>query len=231
MTSLHTGSTKIIKSSSNKIITIDRLFDLLLETLGEQFWWPARSKWELLIGAVLVQNTNWTNVSLSLKNLAHRTDFSPKAIRELTNQELQTLIRPSGFFNNKSRALEGILSWTETFNDDFSRLKAVPTDKIRKSLLQIKGVGPETADVIVVYLLDRPVFIADAYARRLFTLLGKETKSYEELQGIVHLSPSFNGTKANELHALIDVYGKQYLRKNTKEIGFLAGYKLDQLLD
>ena len=231
MTSLQTGSKKILNTRSKEIITIDELFDLLLEGLGEQFWWPAKSKWELLIGAVLVQNTNWSNVSLSLDNLARRTGFSPETIRELTHQELQTLIQPSGFFKSKSRALEGLFSWTATFEDDFTHLKAVPTDKIRRLLLQIKGIGPETADVILVYLLDRPVFIADAYARRLFTLLGKETKSYEELQGIVHLSPSFDGTKANELHALIDVYGKRYLRKNTKEIGFLAGYKLDQLLD
>ncbi|MEY8371570.1 deoxyribonuclease I [Aerococcaceae bacterium 50-4] len=210
-------------------VNIRKLYDTLLKEMGPQGWWPADSKVEIILGAILVQNTNWRNVDKSLANLKAATAFLPEEVLKITVDELETLIRPSGFYRNKARAIQATFEW---FNDHHWNYQAISDqygDQLRNELLKIRGVGFETADVFIVYIFDQAVFIADAYARRLWTwLTGKEYKTYQNLYQDVQLPDDFTYQEAQEFHGLIDEFGKLYLGKGNKVAEhFLADYFLN----
>ena len=155
-------------------IDIPLLYQTLLSELGPQGWWPAESKPEILLGAILVQNTNWQTVEQSLANLKQATQFLPERITSISLEELEQLIRPSGFYKNKAKTIKHMFTWMEDHQWDYQAISQDYQNDLRSELLTIKGIGYETADVLMVYLFDRPVFIADSYARRLFGWLLKE---------------------------------------------------------
>ena len=196
-------------------LAIRKLYDTLLNEMGPQGWWPAESNVEIILGAILVQNTNWRTVERSLNNLKSATDFLPEEILKRSLEELETLIRPSGFYRNKARAIQASFQWFDHHNWDYQAIQHEYGNLLRSELLKLPGVGFETADVFRVFIFDQPAFIADAYARRLWTwLTEREYKNYQSLYREVDLPDDFTYQEAQEFHGLIDEFGKLYLGKN-----------------
>lgn len=202
------------------------VYEQLKKNMPERIWWPAESKWEIIVGSILVQNTNWANVEYSLHNLREQTQFEPKKVAELPLAELQDLIRPSGFFINKGRSIQEIFLWLQEFDFDLLEIENHYGSDLRKQLLSLRGIGEETADVLLVYIFDGVEFIADRYAQRLFSRLGvEEINSYKKLKKRIYLPADFSTAEAKEFHGLIVDFGKDFL-KNDKvwASSFLADF-------
>lgn len=150
----------------------------MLAIMGPQGWWPADSKFEIILGAILVQNTNWKNVEKSLANIKSVTDFAPEEVSKLDKEHLISLIRPSGFYKNKSKAIMDVFQWLQEYNFDLEKIKKVYQGKLRQRLLSLHGIGEETADVLLLYVFAEKVFVADKYTQKLFTFFcrWKESK-------------------------------------------------------
>lgn len=206
-------------------LTLKQLFDKMLTLMGPQGWWPADSKWEIILGAILVQNTNWNNVVRSLHNLKQLTQFSPQHIATLPFPVLQDAITPSGFYKNKSRAIAEMYAWLKQYDFDLHKINNTYNDQLRVQLLQMFGIGDETADVLLLYVFDRVEFIADKYAQKLFNQLGiQQCSDYKKLKAAVDLKTDFTLEQAQEFHGLIDEFGKLYLGNKDKwATSFLNG--------
>lgn len=190
-----------------KQITIYDLLNMLSQQLGEQNWWPAENVAEMLSGMILIQNTNSRNIKKSLDNLKQATNFEVQRMLDLTNSEMEQLIQPSGFFHNKAIYLRSLLT---AYQDNFTDWERLSTPQLRKKLLSLKGIGNETADVILLYYFHRATFVADNYAMKLFSQLHAFTKkpTYMQLKNAVQTDFDFTSKQAEELHALIDEFGK-----------------------
>jgi endonuclease-3 related protein len=203
------------------------LYHQMFKEMGPQHWWPADSKMEIVIGAILVQNTNWNNVDLALNQLRAKTNLNVKQILQLSQAELEALIRPSGFYKNKSKSLLNVLKWFDQADCDFDKLSQLAGTHLRKDLLALPGIGEETADSLLVYVFDQPAFIADNYARKLFGYLGYPTVGYHQLKHQITLPPTFTYRDAQEFHGLIDEFGKIYLKDSDQfNQSFLSHFKL-----
>jgi endonuclease-3 related protein len=190
-------------------------YDALLEAHGEQHWWPAETPFEVVLGAILVQNTSWINVERAIANLRQAGLLSPAALEKTSRAKLARLIRPSGYFRQKARKVQEFLRFVRReYNGSLSAMLRTPTVRLRVELLGIHGIGPETADSILLYAGNHPVFVADAYARRILErhglIHGKE--SYEELRGLFERSLPNDASLFNEYHALIVHIGKHHCR-------------------
>lgn len=186
-------------------ITVNELYHILYAKLGPRKWWPARSTEELICGMILIQNTNYKNVYRSLANLDSATNFGLTALLTLPEDQLQELIRPSGFYKNKSRYLRAVLT---EYRDHYHELASLPTPALRQHLRNLPGVGNETADVLLLYVFMRPAFVADSYSRRLFARLRDTDATYEQLQRVIAPQMHLSIQEAQEFHALLDDYGK-----------------------
>jgi len=155
---------------------------------GPQNWWPARTRLEVIVGAYLTQNTNWSNVEKAIANLRRARVLSVSGLRSIPLRRLATLVRPSGYFRQKARKLKTFIRFLDrNYAGSFDRMFAQPTDKLRVQLLELNGVGPETADSILLYAGNHPVFVADAYTRRIFErhqIIPAKSK-YEEMRSLV----------------------------------------------
>ncbi|WP_026289627.1 endonuclease III domain-containing protein [Thioalkalivibrio sulfidiphilus] len=189
------------------------VYQLLLEAHGPQHWWPARTRFEVMVGAVLTQNTAWRNVERAIAALKAANALSPEAMLALSDAELARLIRPSGYFNVKARRLKALCRWYLDHGGR-RRLRHWPTEKLRASLLSVHGIGPETADDILLYAFDRPVFVIDAYTRRLLGRLGHPyaQASYEDFRVSLESVLGADTELFNEYHALIVAHGKDVCR-------------------
>lgn len=197
------------------MLTTDELYSLLLEQLGPQGWWPAESELEMMIGAILVQNTNWNNVEKSLLNINRATNFQPEQLLKLTVGEFEALIRPSGFHKSKAKAVMTLIQWMHYDDFDYQAISRHHGKELRNELLKLHGIGPETADVLLVYLFDRIEFIPDSYTRRLYKRLGyPNTDNYNLFKKEVTLPDDFTNSDAKEFHALLDEFGKRYLSRS-----------------
>ncbi len=176
---------------------------------GRFGWWPARSAFEILVGAILTQNTAWVNVEKSIARLREAEALSADAILALSPAELAELIRPSGYYNVKQKRLRALCEWYQQ-HGPVRRLKRVPTDELRKQLLAVHGVGPETADDILLYALGRPIFVVDAYTRRLLSRIGEVPADigYEELREKFERELPSDPALYNEYHARIVLHAK-----------------------
>lgn len=171
----------------------------LLAHYGPQNWWPARSRFEVIVGAYLTQNTNWTNVEKALLNLRRAHVLTIRAMRETPLDELETLVRPSGYFRQKARNLKTFIAFLDRqYSGSLSRMFAQPTGKLRSELLELNGVGPETADSILLYAGNHPVFVVDAYTRRVLLRHGiiDEKTGYEEIRSMIEHAISSSETQA-----------------------------------
>jgi endonuclease-3 related protein len=160
-------------------------YDALYSAWGPQHWWPAETRFEVIVGAYLTQNTAWTNVELALANLRSARVLSVEGIREVPLRRLQRLIRPSGYFRQKAARLKTFVAFLdEKYRGSLDQLFAQPTDKLREELLSLNGVGPETADSILLYAGNHPVFVVDAYTRRILDRHGilPVNTDYEEIR-------------------------------------------------
>jgi endonuclease III related protein len=147
---------------------VRRYYQTLYRSWGAQHWWPAETRFEVIVGAYLTQNTAWTNVELALANLRRANTLSIEGIREVTLHSLERLIRPSGYFRQKAKRLKTFVGFLDhNYHGSLDQLFAQPTDKLREELLSLNGVGPETADSILLYAGNHPVFVVDAYTRRI----------------------------------------------------------------
>lgn len=173
------------KSSSERSKWVRRYFQALMEHWGPQDWWPAYSRLEVIIGAFLTQNTSWTNVERALRDLRERGLLNLKGLREIPLRELEMVVRPAGYFRQKAQRLKNFVQFLDTrYEGSLTRMFGRPTAELRAELLELNGVGPETADSILLYAGGHPVFVVDAYTRRVFdrhgVLTGKE--KYEEIR-------------------------------------------------
>lgn len=202
------------------------LYQRLAQLLGPSGWWPADSKLEIAVGAILVQNTNWRNVARSLTNLRAATGFEPAQLAALTQTELIPLIRPSGFYQNKSRALVALMAWLQRRHFDLTAIGKTAPDALRQQLLALPGIGQETADALRLYVFDQPTFIADNYSRRLFGWLGSSATTYQQLYRRLPEVATWQLKDAQEFHGLIDNFGKTVKQQEDFDNSPLAGLKL-----
>lgn len=190
------------------------LYEGMLVAYGAQEWWPADSAFEVAIGAVLTQNTNWVNVERAIANLKQAGVLQLHALLDLSHEELAALIRPSGYYNIKAQRLRALLEYLQAVGG-LERLAHGGLEEARRGLLSVKGVGPETADDILLYAMDLPVFVIDAYTRRLLVRnhLAHGSETYEELrQGFQAVLPP-DVALYKQYHALIVQHAKTSCRK------------------
>lgn len=191
------------------------IFKQLLHRYGHRDWWPAESPFEVCVGAILTQNTNWGNVEKAIANLKAADSLELSVIAGLPHQELAALIRPAGYFNVKARRLQSFCRFVlNPPHHDLERLFAQDWQKLRHQLLAVNGIGPETADSMLLYAANRPSFVVDAYTRRLFSRLGlvDEAIGYEALRSFCMQRLPHDPALFNEFHALIVEHGKQHCR-------------------
>ena len=190
------------------------IYELLHAHYGPQHWWPAETPFEVMLGAILVQNTAWVNASRAIDNLKKAGLMSPLAIQRVSNDVLASLIVSSGYFNIKAKRLKAFCEWLLD-KGDIQLLKNESLSSLRKELLGIHGIGNETADDILLYALGRPVFVIDAYTRRIFSRLGliEQGMSYAELQHCFEQALDNNVELYNQYHALIVTHGKHICQK------------------
>lgn len=213
-------------------MTIEELYREMAREMGPQPWLKPGTPWaetpiEIMLGAILVQNTNWRNVEPSLLNLKRVTGFDPAKLRQLTPTTITPLIKSSGFYNRKGPAILALADWLGQADDDLSRLKQRAGASLRQDLMAITGIGNETADYILMYTLDHGTFMVDTYARRLFGWLGATMpKTYPAFQKQVLGQFNLELADYQEFHALIDEFGKQVKNDSDFATTFLAGQTL-----
>ena len=177
-------------------------------------WWPAESPFEVMAGAILTQNTAWRNVRKAIANLRAAESLNAESIAASPRAELAEIIRPSGYYNIKAERLQSFCAWYLN-HGGYDGLAAMRTKPLRAAILSVRGVGPETADDIVLYAFGRPVFVIDAYTRRAFSRLGliKGDENYETLRRMFENALPKSAALFAEYHALILHHGAHYCRK------------------
>ena len=193
-----------------------QVFNRLLNHLGPQHWWPGESPFEVMVGAVLVQNTAWRNVERAISNLRNRDLLDPQRLADLELAELQELIRPAGYFRIKSTRLRNLLALiNDRYDGSIEAMRVADPCALREELLAVKGIGPETADSILLYALEIPTFVVDAYTHRIFARHGWTAydTDYHQLQDEITSRLPQEVSLYNELHALLVNVGQHYCRK------------------
>lgn len=198
---------------------LKEVFDRLHAAYGPRHWWPADSPLEVLVGAVLVQNTSWQNVEKAIARLREEDLLEPHALYAVPPEELEELIRPAGYFRIKARRLRSLLEFlVERYDGSLERMFQTGLAELREGLLQVKGIGPETADSILLYAGGLPTFVVDAYTHRVLTRhgwIGFDADYYQIQDHFVSGLPE-DATLFNEYHALLVEVGKQHCRKQPR---------------
>lgn len=190
------------------------IYARLLRAYGPQGWWPGETPFEVMVGALLTQATAWRNVERAIARLKAAGALSPQGIAALPEPELEELIRPAGFFRQKARRLRALVKLVRE-RGGVEGLLALPPEELRVELLSVPGIGPETADSILLYAAGHPVFVVDAYTKRIFTRLGllvSEATSYREVQGLFEGNLPRDAAHYGEYHALLVRHAKEHCR-------------------
>ncbi|MCD5408187.1 endonuclease III domain-containing protein [Candidatus Bipolaricaulota bacterium] len=190
------------------------IYRRLLRAYGPQGWWPADTPFEVMVGALLTQATAWRNVERAIARLKEAGALSPKGIAALSQRRLEELIRPSGFFRQKARRLKALVELVLN-QGGVEGLLSLPPEELRETLLSVPGIGPETADSILLYAAGHPVFVVDAYTIRILTrlgLLGGEPARYEEVQELFEKNLPPDPQLYAEYHALLVRHAKDHCR-------------------
>jgi len=199
---------------SNKLLDI---YETLFRYFGPQHWWPGDTPFEVIVGAMLTQNTNWANVSRAITNLKKNHLLSLESLSSLSPDILAEKIRPAGYYNLKTARVKNLLA---VINNDYAGVLEdfldEETSTLRQKLLEIKGIGPETADSILLYAANRPVFVVDTYTHRILFRHGliAEEEDYHEIQTLFVDSLPGDVALFNEYHALLVRLGKEYCKKS-----------------
>ncbi|MBE9536269.1 MAG: endonuclease III domain-containing protein [Proteobacteria bacterium] len=191
------------------------IFGLLFKAYGPQHWWPGDTPFEVIVGAILTQNTSWTNVEKAIDNLKSKDCLNSEKLQTIRQEDLAELIRPSGYFNIKAKRLKTFINFLfDRFKGDLDRMFALPIARLRHELLSVNGIGPETADSILLYAGGYPTFVVDAYTKRIFTRLGllPTEHTYHQVQAFFHEHLDEDERLFNEYHALIVNHAKEYCR-------------------
>ncbi len=193
---------------------IREVYERLYAANGRQHWWPGDSAFEIMVGAVLTQNTAWTNVEKAITNLKRARSLSPGAIVKAHPKRLAAWLKPSGYFNIKARRLKALCRLVLE-QGGVNKIAKGGTDRLRQALLDVHGIGPETADDILLYAFDRPVFVIDAYTRRIFSRLGlvRGDEDYETLRRKFQDNLENSVPLFSEYHALVVIHGKEICKK------------------
>lgn len=195
---------------------LENVYSKLLRFYGPQKWWPADTSFEMIVGAILTQNTNWANVEKAINNIKTENLLTVSQLEQLELSKLAELIRPSGYFNIKAKRLKQFINFLSTeFNGDLEKMFSVPVKRLRSLLLEVNGIGPETADSILLYAGSYPVFVVDGYTTRIFLRLGLlETEhTYNRIQEYFMNNLPKDVDIYNEYHALIVKHAKEYCNK------------------
>ena len=195
---------------------LEAIYDKLYRHFGPQSWWPGETTFEVIVGAILTQNTNWQNVAKAINNLKQAKVLSPKKLYSLPRPRLAQLIRPSGYFNIKANRLKEFLNFLfKNYGGSLKKMFSRPLEDLRKEILSVKGIGPETADSILLYAGGLPVFVVDAYTKRIFSRqkLLSEDAEYHHVQELFTRSLKKDVQLYNEYHALIVRLGKDFCKK------------------
>lgn len=207
---------------------LTEIYELLLERFGPQHWWPGETQFEIIVGAILTQNTNWTNVEKAIENLKSAQSLTPEKLHGLGISKLAELIRPAGYYNIKARRLKAFVEWLfANYDGQLKKLGEVGSEQLRAELLAIKGIGRETADSILLYAFGRCVFVVDAYTARVAVRhrLIEPGADYEQLRELFESNLPAESALFNEYHALLVRAGKDYCRPKAR----CAGCPLEKL--
>jgi endonuclease III related protein len=206
---------KTVEPCNELSTRLREIYRRLWDAYGPQHWWPAETPFEVMVGAILTQSAAWSNVEKAIARLKSAGALSPEALRRLPQEELATLIHASGYYNAKAVKLKALVGWLkEACDDDLTRLSTTDTDSLRAELLRVHGVGGETADSILLYAIGKPVFVIDAYTRRILDRLGirPEAKTYTGYQRLFTEALPAERVLFNEYHALLVTLGKHTCR-------------------
>lgn len=195
---------------------LQKIYAVLYKTYGPQYWWPGDTPWEICVGAILTQNTNWSNVEKAIANLKAAKKLSPEKIMAMPDSELENALKPSGYFRIKTQRLKNVTRWwlDNVISDKLSSSKSL--SDWRESILGVNGVGPETADSILLYSFNLPTFVIDAYTRRIMARHcgTPEDIDYHELQALFMNNLPAEYALFNEYHALLVRMAKDDCRKS-----------------
>lgn len=204
-------------STSPASVTLNRMYRRMLKAYGPQGWWPARSTFEVMVGAILTQRTSWHNVERALRRLRAAGCLAAHTLAHCQRRRLEALVRSTGFFRQKAQRLRTFSRWyVERFGANIRRMRAAgPTEALRAELLRLNGIGPETVDAMLLYAAKRPVAMVDAYTRRIFQRHGviRGRESYDEIQRVMMRQLPQTAPVLNEFHALLVETGKRYCHR------------------
>jgi len=198
-------------------IALQEVYQKLLDAFGPQNWWPGDTHFEMMVGAILVQNTNWQNVERAITNLRAADLLEPQALFDVSQEELEELIRPAGYYRIKAKRLRSLLGFlVNRYDGSIEAMFRTPLSKLRQELLGIHGVGPETADSILLYAGSLPTFVVDAYTHRILSRHGwiDPESDYHQIQEYFHDRLPADVSMFNEFHALLVYLGKHYCKKS-----------------
>ncbi|MBN2456437.1 MAG: endonuclease III domain-containing protein [Sedimentisphaerales bacterium] len=198
---------------------LTEIYQLLLKHFGPQHWWPGQSRFEIITGAILTQNTNWANVEKAIANLKSASLLVPQRLHNLDISKLSELIRPAGYHNIKAKRLKNFSNWLFGNHDGhLEKLDSINTEDLRAQLLGIKGIGPETADSILLYAFGREIFVVDAYTARVAVRHGliEPDADYEQLRELFQSNLPADVKLFNEYHALLVNAGKHFCKPKAR---------------
>jgi endonuclease-3 related protein len=185
---------------------LTEIYQMLFDRFGPQHWWPGETQFEIITGAILTQNTNWANVEKAIANLMSANLLTPEKLYRLSTSRLAELIRPAGYYNIKAHRLKSFLDWLfHSYDGRLENLENLDTGRLRTELLAVKGIGHETADSILLYAFDRPIFVVDAYTARVAVRHGliEPDADYEQLRDLFQSNLPQDVQLFNEYHALL----------------------------
>jgi endonuclease-3 related protein len=194
---------------------LNNIFEILYNTFGPQHWWPGDSPFEVAVGAILTQNTNWSNVKKAIENLKKYKLLEPYKIYKIDHKKLSELIKSSGYYTIKAKRLKSFIDFLiKEYNGKIESMNNEDTLLLRKKLLSINGIGKETADSILLYAINKPIFVIDTYTKRILSRHGisKDKDSYDYYQNLFHKSLKKDVKLFNEYHALIVKVGKTFCK-------------------
>ena len=197
----------------NQVLEI--IYRKLMARYGPQHWWPAPEPFEVIVGAILTQSAAWSNVEKAITSLKTAGALNPQALRQLPHDEVARLIYSSGYYNAKTQKLKSFARWLgENYNDDLDKLFAGSIDHLRRQLLSVHGIGYETADSIILYAANKPIFVIDAYTRRIINRIGlaPNNDSYTAYQALFMSNLPPDVKLFNEYHALLVCLAKNICR-------------------